>query len=230
MATRADAGLRTPLSIRYAAQITGTCREALATAERVVTTALASVVDNPVIPGDDFFTNDSPLTSGQQLGETLHALSTALASLAVAGERRMALLLTPNIGSGLPPFLVHPDVEGGLNSGPVIAQYTAASLVAELRTRSAPASLQSIPTGAGTEDHVSMCWLAAAHTTWAIDTVEMVLALELIVSLQAIDVSGRPVPKGLAPLYEAVRAVVPVTTEDRVIGDDCARVLAVLRG
>ena len=229
MTTRADAGLRTPLSIRYATQIAGACRGALASAERVVSDALAGVVDNPVVTHDGFFTNDSPLTSGQELAETLHALSTALASLAVAGERRMALLLTPSLGSGLPPFLVHPDVEGGLNSGPIVAQYTAASLVAELRTRSAPASLQSIPTGAGTEDHVSMCWLEAMHASWVIDTVETVLALELIVSLQAIDVSGRPVPTGLAPLYEAVRAVVPVTTEDRVLGDDCARLLAALR-
>ena len=230
MATREDAGLRTPLSIRYAAQITGACRDALAAAQHVITTALGAVVDNPIVEGDGFVTNDSPLTSGQRLGEALHALATSLASLAVAGERRMALLLTPSLGSGLPPFLVHPGVEGGLNSGPVIAQYTAASLVAELRTRSAPASLQSIPTGAGTEDHVSMCSLEAAHATWVVETVEIALALELLVSLQAIDVSGRPVPSGLAPLYEAIRAVVPVITEDRVIGDDCARIVELLRG
>jgi histidine ammonia-lyase len=141
----------------------------------------------------------------------------------------MALLLTPGLGSGLPPYLVHPDVAGGLNSGPIMAQYTAAALVAELRARSAPASLGSIPTGAGTEDHVSMCSLEATHAAWVVETVETALALELLVALQALDVSGRPVPRRLALLYETVREAVPVTTEDRAIGEDCVRVLELIR-
>ncbi len=200
-----SATLRAPLSIRYAPQVAGAAREALAFCTRIVETELGATVDNPLIAPDGWSTNDAGATSGQQIAEALHLLATSLASVGVTAERRTARLLEPDAAVGRPAFLVDPNARPAGGSGAMIAQYTAAALVAELRTRSAPASLQSIPTSAGTEDQVSMSALAARHAAWVLDTVQTLLAIELLSVSRAFDLSSVEVPPALRALHDAVR-------------------------
>jgi histidine ammonia-lyase len=195
----------------------------------VVGAELDAAVDNPFLDPDGFVTSNSPLTGGQELGQAFDLLCTALTSVAVASERRTASLLDERM-SGLPGFLRHPRGRPGVDSGLMIAQYTAAALVAEMRARGGAASVQSIPTCAGVEDHVSMCSIAARHAAWSVERAEMVVAIELLCAAQAADLSGRSLPARLAPLHQAVRARVPVAIEDRLLADDIQAALAVVRG
>jgi histidine ammonia-lyase len=223
-----DGLLRAPLSVRYAPQITGAARTALELVERVVAAELDAAVDNPYLGADGFITSNSPLTGGQELAQAFDLLATAVTSLAVASERRAAALLDERM-SGLPAFLRHPRSRPGIDSGLMIAQYTAAALVAEMRARGGAASVQSIPTCAGVEDHVSMCSIAARHAAWAVERAETVAAIELLCAAQAADLAGRPLPARLAPLHGALRARVPLQIEDRMLADDIQAALATLR-
>jgi histidine ammonia-lyase len=220
--------LRAPLSLRYAPQVFGAARTALELAGRVVAAELDAAVDNPFLDDDGFATSNSPLTSGQELGQALDLLAMSLTAVAVAGERRVAALLDERM-SGLPGFLRHPRSRAGVDSGFMIAQYTAAALVAEMRARSGAASIQSIPTCAGVEDQVSMCAIAARHAAWTVERAEMVAAIELLCAAQAADLAGRALPARLAALVDALRARVPVQIEDRLLGDDIQSALAVVR-
>jgi histidine ammonia-lyase len=164
------------------------------------------------------------------LGEALDALSSSLTSVAVLAERTVMQLCDPHHNGGLPAFLIHHAATPGLHSGLMMVQYTAASLVAELRMRSVPASVQSIPTGANTEDHVSMSALAARHAAWCLATTETVVAIALLASAQAVDLSGVPMESPLmAAAHARIRAHVPVQVEDRVIARDIAKVVGLLR-
>jgi histidine ammonia-lyase len=222
------APLRAVLSMRYAPQVFGAARTAQELAERVIAAELDAAVDNPYLDADGFVSSNSALTGGQELGQALDLLGTALTSLAAASERRTAALLDERT-SGLPAFLRHPRARPGIDSGLMIAQYTAASLVAEMRARGGAASVQSIPTCAGVEDHVSMCPIAARHAAWAVERAETVVAIELLCAGQAADLCGRPLPARLAPLHQALRARVPMQIEDRAVGDDIEAARAALR-
>jgi histidine ammonia-lyase len=158
-------------------------------------------------------------------------LADSVTTLAVSSERRTARLLDPSHNGGLPAFLVHPEAAartGSVPSGLMIAQYTAAALVAEMRMRSVPASVQSIPTGANTEDYVSMCPLAARRALWAAAQARTVLAIELLCACQALDVRWLPPPPRLQAAYDAVRARLPVMIEDRPPGADIESVVSVM--
>jgi histidine ammonia-lyase len=180
--------------MRYAPQVAGAARSALAFCQQVITTEMNASVDNPMVFDDGELTSNSGSTSGQELAQALDLLASSAASLAVASERRCALLLDPAHNGGLPPFLRGPAPS---NSGLMIAQYTAASLVAELRARSVPASLQSIPT-CPREDQVSMSALSARHAAFAIETGEAVLAIELLAASRAIDLAKIVLPEPLS--------------------------------
>lgn len=220
--------LRAPLSVRYAPQIAGAARTALELAERVLAAELDAAVDNPFLDPDGFVTSNSPLTCGQELAQAFDLLASALTSVAVASERRIAALLDERT-SGLPAFLRHPRSRPGIDSGLMIAQYTAAALVAEMRARGGAAAVQSIPTCAGVEDHVSMCAIAARHAAWVVERAETVVAIELLCAAQAAALAGRLLPGPLAPLVQALRARVPVQVADRLLADDIGAALAVLR-
>jgi histidine ammonia-lyase len=217
---------RTGLSMRYAPQVLGACRSALAFAEQAIGTEMNAAIDNPMIFPDGWSTNNSGITSGQELAQALDLVANAIASSAVIAERRIAALLDPDTNGGLPPFL---RTEAPTSSGLMIAQYTAASLVAELRTRSVPASLQSIPTCANTEDHVSMSALSARHLAWAIETAEIIVAIELLVGCRAIDLAGVFVPPRLQRLHATVRSAVPSIDDERIIADDIQAIVDRLR-
>src|SRR5919198_831700 len=140
-------------SLRCAPQVHGAARDLLDYVERTVAVELNSATDNPLVLVADELLVSNGNFHGQPLAFALDALSMAVAELADISERRIERLVNPNLSEGLPPFLVE---EGGLNSGFMIPQYVAASLVSENKVLAHPASVDSIPTSAGQEDHVSM--------------------------------------------------------------------------
>ncbi len=213
---------REPLSTRCAHQITGAARDAIAAATGIVTREINAAVDNPLIAADGWLTSNAAACQGQHLAETMDALATSVASLAVSSERRVARLLSGD--DGLPAFLVPPTAPPG-SSGLMIVQYTAAALVAELRMRSVPASLQSIPTSAGNEDRVSMAPLAAARAQWAVKTTTEVVAIEQLVAVHALRLAGRAPSSALEPLA----ATLPKITHDRSLSPDIEHLAARIR-
>jgi histidine ammonia-lyase len=216
--------LRAPLSLRYAPQVTGAARSALAFATAAVEAELGAAADNPLLLDDGSLCSNSATTGGQELAQALDLLAAAIVSLAVASERRAAALLD---GSVLPLALRHPRARAGVDSGLLIAQYTAAALVAELRVRGGAAGAHSIPTCPG-EDHVSMSALAARQARLAVERARTVVAIELLCACQGVDVAGAALSPPLALLHARVRARVPVWIEDRFLADDITGTLAAL--
>ena len=223
----APALLRAPLSSRYAPQVTGAARTALSLARAAVEAELTAGADNPLLCPDGRVTSNSATTGGQELSLALDLLGAALTSVAVASERRTAGLLEGR--GGLPPFLRHPRARPGVDSGLMIAQYTAAAAVAELRARGGLASVQSIPTCAGVEDHVSMSALAARQAARAAELCQAVVAIELVCACQAAELSGRPLPPSLGRALAAVRERVPLWIHDRLLADDLAAAQELVR-
>nr|WP_169312849.1 histidine ammonia-lyase [Thermaerobacter marianensis] len=154
---------------------------------------------------------------GEPVALVLDYATMALAELANIAERRIERLVNPQL-SGLPAFLTR---QGGLHSGLMLAQYTAAALVAENKTLAAPASVDSIPSSANQEDHVSMGMTAALKLWRVVEHTRYVLAIELLCAAQALDLVG---PEGLSPAtavaYRAVRAAVPPLAGDRELAPD----------
>jgi histidine ammonia-lyase len=214
--------MREPLSTRCAPQVLGAARESVARARRVVDRELNATIDNPSLFPDGDLANNAGTMDAQALSEALDALATSAISVAVMSERRTARLLDPALNGGLPAFLVHPRAKPGVCSGLMIAQYTAAALVAELRAASAPASVQSLPVSNGTEDHGSMSALAARRAATVIGNATLVVAVELLVAAQAVDLRGAVgrLPPPLAEAHRALRGRVPVMIDDRLLGDD----------
>jgi len=221
--------LRDALSLRCIPQVMGAARDAVDHAATALEIEINAVNDNPLFGlSDGFVTSNSGNFHGQRAGEVLDYMANSVTSVAVMSERRTARLIDPNHNGGLPAFLIHPDAQPGANSGFMIAQYTAASLIAELRMRSVPASIQSVPTCINTEDHVPMAPLAARRAAFTVETGWTVLAIEALVAAQAIDLRGLEPAPALRPLYAAIRAAVPAMVADRVMGADIAAVREVL--
>jgi len=215
--------LRDGLSLRCIPQVLGASRDAVEHATHTLEIEINAANDNPIFGlADGFVTSNSGNFHGQRAGEVLDMLATSISSLAIISERRAARLVDEKNSGGLPAFLIHPEARQGENSGFMIAQYTAASLVAELRMRSVPASLQSVPTCANTEDHVPMSPLAAERAAFAVDTAETIVAIEALLAAQAYDLRGLTPAPALLPIYKAIRERVPAMIEDREMGDDIA--------
>jgi histidine ammonia-lyase len=192
----------------------------LAHARRVIDIELDSVVDNPVIVPDG-----EVMTTGNFHGEPLafaaDMLAMALAELASISERRVDRLLDPAFSRGLPPFLAP---EAGTNSGFMLAQYTAASLVSENKVLAHPASVDSIPTSGKQEDHVSMGWTAVRKLREVVANVRTCLAVEVCCAAQGIDLRAEVAAPSdaLGAVHAAVRAVVPVMNVDREVAEQIA--------
>jgi histidine ammonia-lyase len=195
----------------------------------VVEIEINSTTTNPLIFADD---NDFRLGGnfhGQPLALTADYLAMGLAELANISERRVERLVNPQL-SELPAFLV---VEEGLNSGFMIAQYTAAALVSENKVLAHPASVDSIPTSANKEDHVSMGTIAARQCRDIMDNTEHVIAVELLCAAQAVDLVSRQ--KGLLPgkgtqaAWQAIREKIAYLDSDRQLSHDIAAMAAMVR-
>jgi histidine ammonia-lyase len=186
-------------SLRCSPQVHGAVRDTLAHAEVVASRELASAIDNPVVTLDGRVESNGNF-HGAPIGYVLDFLAIAVADLASIAERRTDRFLDVARSHGLPPFLAD---DPGVDSGHMIAQYTQAAIVSELKRLAAPASVDSIPSSAMQEDHVSMGWSAARKLRRAIDGLTRVLAIELLTAARALDLRA---PLSPAPATAAVVA------------------------
>ncbi len=203
-------------SLRCAPQVHGAVVDTLDHARAVFGRELGSVVDNPLVFADDGDVLSGGNFHGQPLAFALDFMAIAVAELGSISERRTDRILDPDRSSGLPPFLA---TRPGLTSGYMIAQYTAAALVAENRVLAHPASIDSIPTSGLQEDHVSMGWGAGRKLGSVVDNVTKVLAIELLCAAEGVDHRGPLRPgAGTAAVHGLVRAIVAPLTDDRPPG------------
>jgi histidine ammonia-lyase len=169
-------------SMRCAPQVAGAARDTLAHARTVAAHELAAAVDNPVVVDDRVESNGN--FHGAPIAYVLDFLAIPAADVASISERRTDRMLDPARSRGLPPFLAD---DPGVDSGHMIAQYTQAALVSELKRLAVPASVDSIPSSAMQEDHVSMGWSAARKLRRGVDALTRVLAIELLTAARALD-------------------------------------------
>lgn len=215
-------------SLRCTPQVHGASWDALEYVKGRVETEMNSVTDNPIIFSDTREGISGGNFHGQPMALAFDFLGIALAELANISERRIESLVNPSI-SGLPAFLVE---NGGLNSGFMIVQYTAAALVSENKVLAHPASVDSIPSSGNQEDHVSMGTIAARKAGEIMGNLRRVIAMELMCACQAIDLrSGKDgLGIGTRAAYEAVRSVCPMLKEDRPLYEDINKCESLLQG
>jgi histidine ammonia-lyase len=204
-------------SLRCAPQVAGSARDALDFARAVAARELASVIDNPVVTADGRVESNGNF-HGAPVAHALDFLAIPVADVASISERRTDRLLDRSRNQGLPPFLAH---EVGVDSGYMIAQYAAAGIVSDLKRLAVPASVDSIPSSAMQEDHVSMGWSAGRKLGRAITGLRQVLAIELVTAARALDLRGPLDPAaGTGAALAAVRAVVAGPGPDRIVADE----------
>lgn len=222
-----------PYSLRCAPQVHGAARDALAFVRRTLSIEANAATDNPLVFAsalDD--AAEGTIVSGgnfhgQPVSQALDLLAIAVTQLQTISERRVEQLVNPSL-SGLPPFLAQ---NHGLNSGFMIAQVTAAALAAESKVLAHPACVDTIPSSAGREDHVSMGMTAALKARTVVENARSGLAIELLVAAQALDLRG-PLEAGAGAqaAHDLIRRHVPHLAEDRELHRDIAAVRELLPG
>ena len=214
-----------PYCLRCVPQVHGASRDALCHATNIVEREINSVTDNPLVFEDGDVISAGNF-HGQPLALALDYAGIALAELASISERRIYLLLEGH--DGLPELLME---DTGLNSGYMMPQYTAAALVSENKSLAHPASVDSIPTSLGQEDHVSMGSIGAVQLLDILENVERVLAIELLTAAQALDYRRPLRPgRGVEIAHETVREIIPHREEDYLLEDDIDQSLGFVRG
>lgn len=204
-------------SLRCTPQVHGASKDAINYVKEQVEIEINSVTDNPIIFPETREGISGGNFHGQPMALSFDFLGIALAELADISERRVERLVNPAL-SGLPAFLVE---HGGLNSGFMIVQYSAASLVSENKVLAHPASVDSIPSSANQEDHVSMGTISARKAREIMENVRRVLAMEIMCACQGIDLRGnKGLGKGTEPVYDLVRKYIPKLIEDRPLYED----------
>src|SRR5712691_3839532 len=214
-------------SLRCAPQVHGASRDLLAYVEGTVAVELNAATDNPLVLVEDELLVSNGNFHGQPLAFALDALAMAVAELANISERRIERLVNPSLSGGLPAFLT-PD--GGLNSGFMLPQYVAAALVSENKVLAHPASVDSIPTSAGQEDHVSMGNASALEAWQALANSEWTLAIELLAAAQGVEFLAPLEPgRGAAAARAFVRSVSARLEEDRPLAGDIDSLAGAIR-
>jgi histidine ammonia-lyase len=212
-----------PYSFRCQPQVMGAALDLLANAARTLAIEAGAVTDNPIVFPDE----DSAISGGnfhaQPVAFAADTIALALCEVGSISERRTSVLVDPKM-SGLPPFLVE---DSGVNSGLMIPQVTAAALVSENKSLAFPASVDSIPTSAGQEDHVSMAPIAARKAGQIARNAAGVVAVELIAAAQGVDFHAplKTSPR-LQTIHSAIRAISPHLTSDRYWADEMAALQA----
>ncbi|MGO9151561.1 MAG: histidine ammonia-lyase [Acidimicrobiales bacterium] len=214
-------------SIRCAPQVHGAFRDVVRHSVETLEIELASVSDNPVVLTETGEILSGGNFHGQPVALACDSLAAATVGLASISERRLFRLLDPNTSNGLPAFLVG---EAGVNSGFMVCQYTAASLVSEMKSLAHPAAVDSITSSAGQEDHVSMGMIAARHARECLYDAEAAIAMEVLAAAQACDLRA---PLLAAPASRAaiasLRRAVPTLVHDRALKPDVDATIALLR-
>jgi histidine ammonia-lyase len=220
-------------SLRCMPQVHGATRDAIAWASEVIERELNSVTDNPLVFVDPADPERADVISGgnfhgQPLALALDLAAMAVAELANISERRVEQLVNPALSSGLTPFLA---AQSGLDSGFMLAQVASASLVSENKVLSHPASVDSIPSSAGREDHVSMGSVSARKLVQIIANVRASLAIEILTASAGLD-QRHPLEPGVGvrAAHRAVRALVPRAGHDRPLYREIAEVTALIDG
>ena len=220
-----DSRVQDAYSLRCAPQVHGAVRDTMAHALRVAKVELASAVDNPVIT-DDMRVESNGNFHGAPVAYVLDFLAIAAADLASMSERRTDRMLDPARNRDLHPFLAD---DPGVDSGHMIAQYTQAGIVSEMKRLAVPASVDSIPTSAMQEDHVSMGWSAARKLRRAIDGMGAVIGIEILTAAKAIQMRGLEPSKPVADVIERMRQTIPGPGPDRFLApeiDEAHRLVA----
>lgn len=216
--TQGELRMQDSYSLRCIPQIHGASRLAIDYVASVVENEINAVTDNPIVLVDtgDVFSGGN--FHGQPVAIAADTLGIALSELGNISERRIAKLIDPALNHGLPAFLVK---HGGINCGFMIPQYAAAALVSENKVLAHPASVDSIPTSAGQEDHVSMGTIGARKAAQILENVRMVLGIELMCAAQALDLQEkRKLGAGTEAAYKVIRGAVKFMEEDRVFYKD----------
>src|SRR5213593_3677061 len=214
-------------SLRCAPQVHGACRDLLDYIEYTIGTELNAATDNPLVLVDDGMLVSAGNFHGQPLSFALDALAMAVSELANISERRIDRLVNPNLSDGLPAFLT---TNGGLNSGFMIPQYVAASLVSENKSLCHPASVDSIPTSAGQEDHVSMGNASGLKAWQVLANAERALAIEFLAGAQAVEFLAPLEPGyGVRATHAFVRSLSPRLDDDSSLSRDIALVAGAVR-
>jgi histidine ammonia-lyase len=222
-----DTRVQDAYSLRCAPQVTGAVRDTIAHAEAVAARELAAAIDNPVVLSDGRVSSNGNF-HGAPIAYVLDFLAIAVADLGSMAERRTDRLLDPARSGGLPPFLAH---DPGVDSGLMIAQYTQAAMVSENKRLASPASVDSIPSSAMQEDHVSMGWGAARKLRSALANLRRILAVELVTAARAIDLRAplQASPATAAAIAELRRSV-PGPDADRFLAPELAAAEELLQG
>lgn len=221
-----DLRVQDAYSLRCVPQIHGASKDCINYVKEKVEIEMNSVTDNPLI----FVEEDQVISAGnfhgQPMAITFDFLAIGLSELANVSERRLERLVNPALSYGLPAFLTE---KGGLHSGFMIVQYAAASLVSENKVLAHPASVDSIPSSANQEDHVSMGTIAARKANEILGNVRKVLAMELLAACQGVDLrKDQGLGKGTQIAYDVVRESIPTLTDDRIMHldiDKCEEIL-----
>ena len=219
-----DVRVQDPYSIRCMPQVHGASRDALAYVRRVLEIEINAVTDNPLVFAEQRRIVSGGNFHGQPVAIALDLATIAVAELADISEARVDRM-TNGHTSGLPAFLT---ADPGTNSGFMVAQYTAAALVTENRLRSFPASVESVPTSAGLEDHVSMGTHAAHKLAAVVRNTRDVLAIEGLCAAQGLDLLNATAAPGIEEARRIVREHVPALARDRVLAPDIATIADVL--
>jgi histidine ammonia-lyase len=213
-------------SLRCAPQVHGAARDTVDHAAAVADSELASAVDNPVVTLDGRVESNGNF-HGAPVAYVLDFLAIVVADVASMSERRTDRMLDPARSHGLPAFLAH---DAGVDSGLMIAQYTAAGIVSDLKRLAVPASVDSIPSSAMQEDHVSMGWAGARKLRTAIDGLSRVLAIEVMTAARALDLRAPLEPgAGTGAVLERVRREVDGPGPDRFLSPEIEAVTALVR-
>lgn len=202
-------------ALRCSAQVLGASKDAIAFARSKVEIEVNAATDNPLIFAEDDSAISGGNFHGQPIALPMDFLGIAIAELANISERRLERLVNPALSNGLPAFL---SKKGGLNSGFMIVQYSAAALVSENKVLAHPASVDSIPSSANQEDHVSMGTIAARKALEIAENAKNVLAMELMGACQGISLRGDEKQSETSrKIYEKVREEVEALEEDRIM-------------
>jgi histidine ammonia-lyase len=222
-----DPRVQDAYSIRCMPQVHGAVRDVLAHCEQILSVESASATDNPLVFAEAGDVISGGNFHGAPLAFALDYAAIALTDLMNIGERRIDRLTNPDKSEGLPPFLAR---KPGVESGFMVAQVAAASLVNEARVLAHPASVDNITTSGGKEDHVSMGTTSALKLRSIVDLAENLFAIELLASAEALE-HRRPLRagKGVERAFQLVRKVAPALTSDRALSTDVARVAEQIR-